>query len=71
MSRAGRSYRVANGSAVPNLGQTAARFRGPGGRLCGIPFQIAQVERPLVGVSRLTAGGRKVTFQGDAGEILH
>ena len=71
MSRAGRSYRAANGSAIPNLGQTVAHFRDPDGRLCGIPFQIAQVERPLIGVSRLTAAGCQVTFQGDVGEILH
>eukprot|EP00969_Alexandrium_andersonii_P219756 9705511-Alexandrium_andersonii.AAC.1 len=71
MSRAGRSYRAAHGSATPNLGQTVARFRGPGGRLCGIPFQIAQAERPLIGVSRLTAAVCRVTFQGDVGEILH
>eukprot|EP00969_Alexandrium_andersonii_P111429 4920752-Alexandrium_andersonii.AAC.2 len=64
MSRAGRSHRAANGPAIPNLGQKVARFRDPDGRLCGIPFQIAQVERPLVGVSQLTAAGRQVTFQG-------
>eukprot|EP00969_Alexandrium_andersonii_P176347 7798231-Alexandrium_andersonii.AAC.1 len=62
MSCSGRSYRDANGPAIPNLGQTVARFRGPGGLLCGTPFQVAQVERPRVGVSRLTAAGRRVDF---------
>eukprot|EP00969_Alexandrium_andersonii_P086432 3810360-Alexandrium_andersonii.AAC.1 len=70
MSRAGRSHRAAGGSAIPNLGQTAAHFRDPDGRLRGISFQIAQVECPLIGVSRLRAAGRQVTAQGGAGEIV-
>ena len=71
MSRAGRKYRAANGSPIPNLGQTVAYFRDAGGRACGIPFQVAQVDRPLVSVSRLAAAGCKVSFQEDTGEILH
>eukprot|EP00969_Alexandrium_andersonii_P235861 10413108-Alexandrium_andersonii.AAC.1 len=48
----------------------AAHFRGPGSRMRGIPFQIARVERPLIGVSWLLAAGCQVTFQGGVGEIL-
>ena len=34
MSRAGRNYRAANGSPIPNLGQMIAHFRDAGGRAC-------------------------------------
>ena len=62
MSRAGRSYRAANGSPIANLGQTVAYFRDGAGRACGIPFQVAKVDRPLISVSRLAEAGCKVTF---------
>ena len=71
MSRAGRSYRAASGSPIPNLGQTIAHFRDADGRACGIPFQVAKVERPLVSVALLTAAGCQVSFQEGSGEILH
>ena len=50
MSRAGRCYRAANGSPIPNLGQLLAHFRDENGKACGIPFQVAAVERPLISV---------------------
>ena len=71
MSREGRRYRAANGSPIPNLGQTLAHFWDADGAVCGIPFQVAQVERPLISVSRMAAAGCRVSFEGDAGEILH
>ena len=71
MSRAGRCYRAANGSPIPNLGQLLAHFRDENGKACGIPFQVAAVERPLISVSRMAAAGCKVTFMEDYGEILH
>ena len=71
MSRAGRCYRAANGTPIPNLGQTVAHFRDEEGRARGIPFQVARVERPLLSVSRLAAAGCRVTFQENSGEILH
>ena len=71
MSREGRRYRAANGSPIPNLGQTLAHFWDANGAVCGIPFQVAQVERPLISVSRMAAAGCRVSFEGDTGEILH
>ena len=71
MSRAGRNYRAANGSPIPNLGQMIAHFRDGEGRACGIPFQVAEVERPLISVSRMAAAGCRVSFQENTGEILH
>ena len=71
MSREGRSYRAANGSPIANLGQMTAHFRDADGRACGIPFQVAKVERPPISVSRLASAGCQVTFKGGVGEILH
>ena len=70
-SRAGRKYRAANGSPIPNLGQTVAHFRDPEGRMCGIPFQVAPVERPLLSVARMTEAGCTVSFGNNSGEIVH
>ena len=71
MSREGRRYRAANGSPIPNLGQTIVHFQDGDGQTCGLPFQVAEVDRPLISVSRLAAAGCKVTFLEDRGEILH
>ena len=48
-----------------------AHFRDASGKACGIPFQVAAVERPLTSVSRMAAAGCQVTFMEDHGEILH
>ena len=44
MSREGRRCRTANGSPIPNLGQTIAHFRGVEGRLRDIPVQAVKGE---------------------------
>ena len=46
MSREGRNYRAANGSRILNLGQLMVHFADGSGRVCGMPFQVAEVERP-------------------------
>ena len=71
MSRAGLKYRAANGSPIENMGQVMALFDDSSGRRCGLPFQVAAVERPLVSVTRLTEAGHSVTFTKDGGEIHH
>ena len=70
MSRAGRAYPAANGSPILNLGQMVAYFQDVEGRKCGIPFQVAAVNRPLNSVSRLAAAGCRVSFHENGGEIL-
>jgi len=69
MSRAGGRYRAANGSRIPNLGQQAVRFEVDEGHACGIGFQIADVERPLLAASQLAAAGNRVTFDADGGTV--
>ena len=71
MSLEGRNYRAANGSRIPNLGQLMVHFEDAAGRACGMPFQVAKVERPLVSVSRLAQTGPRVSFEGDPGSIVH
>ena len=71
MSRGGRQYRAANGSRIRNLGQTAAEFRTNEGHSCGLLFQIAEVERVLVGVTPLTEAGHEVRLRQHDGEIVH
>jgi hypothetical protein len=71
MSRAGKKYKAANGSRIPNLGQQRVAFTSPEGHKCGMPFQVAAVERPLVAVSQLAAAGNKVVLEKDGGVIRH
>ena len=69
MSKAGRRYRAANGSRIPNLGQQDVEFRTDEGFGCGIPFQVAEVERPLKAASQLAACGNKVVFEKSGGYV--
>ena len=70
MSRAGLTYHAANGAPIANLGQAMVHFETEGQK-CGMAFQIADVERPLVSVSKLIEGGHAVTFGKQGGLIEH
>ena len=67
MSREGRSFRAANGTPIGNFGQMIVHFKDADGRKCGIPFQVAAVANPLVGVPRMAAAGCHTSFQPDKG----
>ena len=71
MSKTGRHYRAANGTRIPNLGQQDAHFKTEEGHVCGLPFQVADVERPLIAVSQLAAAGNKVTLEDKGGVIVN
>ena len=71
MSQNGKQYRAANGSRIRNFGQTEAEFRTEEGHMCKLLFQIADVERVLIGVTPLTASGHEVRLGKEGGEILH
>ena len=58
MSKAGGKYKAANDIRIPNLGH-----------VCGLGFQIADVERALIAVSHLAAARNGVTFKAQGGEI--
>ena len=71
MSKNGKVYRAANGSKIANFGQTRADFRTKEGHNCQLLFQVADVERVLVGVTPLTESGHEVKLGKFGGEILH
>jgi hypothetical protein len=70
-SRAGRGYRAANGTGIKNLGQVAVRFCTAEGDRCAIPFQVAEVDQPLLSVAHLTSAGNRVELGHASGRIVN
>ena len=70
-SRAGRGYRAANGTAIKNLGQVDVPFATAEGHRCRIPFQVAEVEQPLVSVAHLTSAGNLVQLGDTDGKVIN
>ena len=71
MSKAGRKYRGPDGTQIPNEGQQDVQFISDEGHKCGMTWQIANVERPLIAVSHLSAAGNEVTFSKTGGKIVN
>ena len=71
MSKSGKRYHGPDGSPIPNLGQVDVSFRTEENHQCCLTWQVAQIERPLVAVSHLSASGHKVILGKDGGEIVH
>ena len=71
MSSEGRHYRAASGSQIRNHGQTTARFLSGEGHPCEMVFQVADVERILIGVTPLTRMGNEVNLRENDGEVRH
>ena len=71
MSLAGKNYRGPDGRPIENEGQQDVRFSTDEGHKCGMTWQVARVERPLIAVSQLTAAGNSVAFDDDGGTITH
>jgi hypothetical protein len=71
MSRAGGKYRAANGARIPNLGQVKVPFVNEEGGKCGIMFQVAEVERPLISATQLAASGNAVIIDNKGGRIMN
>jgi hypothetical protein len=70
-SRAGRGYRAANGTGIKNLGQVNVPFGTREGHKCQIPFQVAEVEQPLLSVAHLTAAGNRCELGHTDGRIVN
>jgi hypothetical protein len=70
-SRAGRGYRAANGTGIKNLGQVAVRFCTAEGDRCSIPFQVAEVDQPLLSVAHLTSAGNRVELGHASGRVVN
>jgi hypothetical protein len=71
MSKAGRTYRAANGSPIRNLGQVRVPFVSDEGHRCSFPFQVAEVEHALLSVAHLAAAGNRVELHDAGGTITH
>ncbi len=70
-SRAGRGYRAANGTGIKNLGVVGVAFATAEGHRCNIPFQVAEVEQPLLSVAHLTSAGNRVELGHTEGRIVN
>ncbi len=70
-SRAGRGYRAANGTGIKNLGQVDVPFATAEGHKCKIPFQVAEVEQPLLSVAHLTSAGNLVELGHTEGRVVN
>ena len=46
-------------------------FTTEAGHKCGLPVQVAEVERPLIAASQLGAAGNKVELEEHSGSITH
>ena len=69
-SRAGRGYRAANGTGIKNLGVVGVPFATAEGHRCAIPFQVAEVEQPLLSVAHLTSAGNLVQLGDTKGNVV-
>ena len=67
MSRAGACDRTASGAPIPNLGELDVQFLTSVGYPAEIPFQLVDIERPLIAVSALA----KDEFNEKGGKITH
>ena len=67
MSKGGKKYRGPDGSPIPNMGQIDVSFKTDEGHKCAMTWQVAEIERPLIAVSHLSASGNKVTLEKDGG----
>ena len=68
MSKAGGKYRAANDTRIRNLGQQKVAFTTAEGHKCLMPFQVAEVERPLIS---LTSAGNPVVLNDTGGQIVN
>ena len=71
MSKNGQKYRGPDGSRIPNLGQKDVEFVSDEGHKCGLTWQIADVERPLIAVSHLSEAGNEVVLKKHGGEVIN
>ena len=62
---------AANGSKLPNFGQMMLSFQNSAGTAGRIMFQVANITKPLVSVSKLVDDGHQVVFDEKASYIIH
>ena len=70
-SKRGVKYVAADGAKLPNLGQMVVAFENGVGTAGKILFQVANITKPLVSVSKLIDDGHQVVFDKRASYIIH
>ena len=69
--KVGIEYEVANGGVVVNLGEKKAEVKlKEGGESLLMSFQVVEIHKPLLAVSKLVEAGNKVLFDKDDPHIL-
>ena len=68
---AGVSYVTADGGEVPNEGEQDVNMMTKEGHMCGMTWQVADIQKPLLAVTALTKTGHEVRFRQSDGEIVH
>ena len=69
--RAGVQYVCADGGKIPNLGEKNVHGLLTSGSTLDIIFQVTQVDRPLVAVSKLAKAGHRIVFEGAGGYVIN
>jgi hypothetical protein len=68
-SRRGTEYEVANGVRIPNLGEKRFGAYTEEGSMRTITAQVCDVNKPLLSVRKVMAGGSRVVFDEDGSYI--
>jgi hypothetical protein len=68
---AGVEYVCADGGRIPNLGEKLVGGVSDDGHKLSINFQVANVDKPLIAVAKLTEAGHEVWFGKTWGVIKH
>ena len=73
-SRRGQNFIVGNGERVPNEGQVRLKLEstGPDGRVMPVhsTFQVAEITRPLMSVSKICDQGFSCLFTKDGAQVM-
>jgi len=70
-AKEGVKYTAADGGEIPNLGEQEMSVYTEEGHQCGMKFQVADVQKPLLSVGQVSAAGNVVEFFKTWGRIVH
>jgi hypothetical protein len=69
--KANTEYVTADGMRIPNLGEKRVHGTTTSGSPLNVKFQVTQVEKPLMAVSKLVDAGHTVQFNENGGQIVN
>ena len=70
-AKAGVTYVSADGGEIPNEGEHMVEMLTKEGHHCGMTWQVADIQKPLLAVTALASTGHEVRFRENDGEIVH